>query len=91
MEIDIKYRTYIKGTYNKSIDICPNCGNRMFGKLFENSIGIATDAFGQNIMIIECNECYEFFYSHCDVTTYKCLVDTIKEGKNIHFKIKHDE
>lgn len=91
MEIDIRYKTYIRGSYNKNIDVCPNCGNKMFGKIFENSIGIATDAFGQNVMIIECDECYEKFYFHFDKTLYKCLVNTIKEGKNIHFNIKHDE
>lgn len=91
MEIDKKYRTYIRGTYNNSVDICPNCGNKMFGTIFENSIGIATDAYGQYVMIIVCNECFEKFYFHCDITAYKCLVNTIKQGKNLHFNIKHDE
>lgn len=91
MHINPKYKTYISGIYNRSVDMCPHCGNKMTGIIYENCIGIATDAYGQNVMIIECNECFEKFYFHCDLGSYKCFDDTIKEGKNVYFKFKKDE
>lgn len=91
MEINPKYKTYIRGTYNKAVDVCPFCGNKMSSEIFENCIGVATDIFSQNVMVIECNECFEHFYFHFDVNSYKCLVSIIKEGKNNHFNnIKYE-
>jgi len=80
MKIDSKYKTYSRGTYNKGVDVCPFCGNKMSGKIFENCIGIADDAYGEHVMIIVCNECFESFYFHCN-----------KHGKNIFFNDKHED
>jgi hypothetical protein len=89
MKINPTYKTYSQGTYNKMVDVCPFCGNKMNGSIFENCKGISEDAYGEHVMIIECNECFEKFYFHCNKKLYDCFIHTIENGKNIFFN-KHE-
>lgn len=83
MEIETKYKTHLTGVYNKAVDICPYCGNRMYGRLFENCKGFADSDYGQ-MMVVECDKCFESFYFHaCEAYDY--VIDTIKDGTNVHF------
>lgn len=86
MTINSRYKTYLTGYYNKSVDICPYCGNKMSSKIFENCIGFSTDAFSEPVMIVECNECFEKFYFHTDIPSYKCFLSAVNSGKNVYFK-----
>lgn len=90
MKIDIKYKTYSRGTYNRGVDICPYCGNKMSGIIFENCVGISDNAYGEHVMNIECNECFERFYFHCNKKLYDCFINTIEQGKNKFFKEHHE-
>lgn len=83
-EIDIKYKKNITGVYNKAVDVCPYCGNRMTGRLFDNCKGIASVNYG-DMMLIECDKCFETFYFHGD-EFYFYFLQAIKEGTNKFFQ-----
>lgn len=83
MEIDAKYKTHLVGVYNKAVDICPYCGNRMYDRLFENCKGFAESDYGL-MMVIECDKCFGNFYFHARDSSIH-VIDTIKDGANVHF------
>ena len=86
MTINSRFKTFLTGYYNKSVDICPYCGNKMGSRIFENCIGFSNDVYSEPVMIVECDKCFGKFYFHSDIPTYKCFLSTVDEGKNIFFK-----
>ena len=86
-EIDIRYRVPLVGCYNPAIYVCPNCGKDVFKDDLKPSkyvCGFAEAPIG-TVMITECPECHEKYYSHVDKYSYESFLDAVEDGDNIFF------
>lgn len=85
--ISKKYKTKLRGKKTQIQNRCPHCGLdlRMFdfdyGDMYDNAIG-----FHDQLMIVECPKCFEYFYFHIGGSEYELFLQSIKNGDQIHYK-----
>lgn len=92
--IDPKYKTRLKGEYNKSITTCPECGydlsphNRRYN-IYTECVGFAESDIGMQ-MIVECPSCFTHWRFHAREgelsSMYGVFEEFVKKGLNHHFK-----
>ena len=86
MKLNIKkFKINKVGKYNRSIYRCFNCDHSIISTLFDNAIGW-TDTSNGNMLIVECPNCFEKYYFHMGCEYEKYFLESISDGKNIHFK-----
>lgn len=86
MEIDKRYKTPLVGVYNKDVFECPECGRSILHDYYKHICGIAESPVGM-VSIKECPSCFAKYYSHISYGDYTLFVDSIMQGKNLHFKL----
>lgn len=76
-EIKPEHRTQPKGTYNAGISRCPHCDNDMLKGMFDHVDGFC-EIRGRVVIIIECDQCFEYFYWHPYRGIYELYMERIE-------------
>lgn len=87
MEIDLKYKIRLKGTYWAGINTCPKCGFCP-DSITSEIIGFANSQNGL-MTVCECPECFKKWYFHArdlEQGTYHYFKLWIKNGWQKHYK-----
>lgn len=85
LDIDSKYKIPLVGKYNLMVYECKDCNHSILNNMYDNIIGFADSQWGI-MAIIECPNCFEKYFSHADKLTYRYFLNSIKQGKQKHFK-----
>ena len=84
-EVAKEYKIPLTGYYNVLVYECQDCNHSMIDELHDHIIGFADSQWGI-MAIIECPNCFEKYFSHADKLTYRYFLNSIKQGKQKHFK-----
>lgn len=84
MEVDIRYRTELKGRYNALVYECPWCDHVMTEGTVCNTVGFA-ESHGSYLAVIQCDSCFEYFYFHASEAYYQSLIASVSLGLSKHF------
>lgn len=85
VNIDVKYRTPLKGKYTAGVYVCPHCDNNMLKTRYDNIVGFSSSKIG-DVAITQCNKCFEYFYCHVYQYDYDIFLDCISLGRSVFFK-----
>lgn len=85
IEVDIKYKVPLTGTYNAGVFECPYCNHNILEEFYNHICGFCESHIGM-VKITECPNCYEKYYSHASEHDYILFLDAVREGRNLHFK-----
>jgi len=88
INVDLKYKTQLKGDRNKFPTLCPFCNHDFnlfdeYGSIFDNAIGFSDTNHGL-MMIVECPICFNFNYFHGS-GFYDYFLESIEEGTQKFF------
>ena len=90
MEIDKRYKTPSIGIYNRNVFECPECGTSILDDYYKHICGFAEVSMG-GVSVKECPTCFTKYHSHLSEMDYSLFLQSLKEGKNLHFKLNRYE
>lgn len=85
IEIDVKYKVPLVGTYNVGVYECPYCDHSVLHEFYNHICGFSEAPIGI-VKITECPHCHEKYYSHTSEHDYHLFLDAVEEGRNLYFK-----